>query len=109
MFAPARQTLLLLRQRLPRVAPRLSMPRLRCHLQMSTAKEWDIYTAFPATLYHYNTHGVPFLYDNKERPNRPDDLHDQAVNVAEDGLVYPAVGLAFCRDPILVCGNVGRH
>ncbi len=104
MFAPARQTLLLLRQRLPRVAKLASAPRLR--RQISTFRARAIYTAFRATLHYFNPHRVSRLFDKKGMPNHPDSLHNQAVALAEDGLVYPA-HTAYCRDSELVCQNVG--
>jgi hypothetical protein len=48
-----------------------------------------VYTAFLATLHYNNPHRVSSLFDCREKPSRPDGLLDEAVYVADNGLVYP--------------------
>ncbi len=71
----------------------------------SSCKPNANYSAFPATLHHYSPRRVSSLFDNSiEEDSRPDDLScDNAVEVAEDGLVYPGVAvpaphIALARD-----------
>ncbi|KAF1733921.1 hypothetical protein CRV24_005452 [Beauveria bassiana] len=48
-----------------------------------------IHSRFPATLHYYRRANRPSLFDRKEIGNRPQDLYDDGVEVAADGLVYP--------------------
>ncbi|OAA51129.1 hypothetical protein BBO_01076 [Beauveria brongniartii RCEF 3172] len=48
-----------------------------------------IHSRFPATLHYYRRANRPSLFDRKEIGNRPQDLYDDGVEVAGDGLVYP--------------------
>jgi hypothetical protein len=50
-----------------------------------------IHSRFPATLHYYRRAKRPSLFDRKEIGNRPQDLYDDGVEVAGDGLVYPKV------------------
>ncbi|KAL2173073.1 uncharacterized protein P884DRAFT_252692 [Thermothelomyces heterothallicus CBS 202.75] len=67
-----------------RVAPLARLPLL--HRQFRAKA---IYSAFPATLHYYSPRRVSSLFDIKEKDSRPDDLPNEGVNVAPDGLVYP--------------------
>jgi hypothetical protein len=48
-----------------------------------------IYSAFPATLLYYSPHRRSSLYDHREVDSRPDDLYEEGIILAKDGLVYP--------------------
>ncbi len=101
MFAPASRAFLL-RQRLPRAGPALFLPlarvmrlparppRLRWQ---SSSTPHVVHSAFPATLYHYSPRRVSSLFDRSiPEDDRPEDLSgENAVTVADDGLVHPGV------------------
>lgn len=51
-----------------------------------------IYTSFPATLHYYKPRLVSGLFRYPDDGKIPEDrLHDEAVIVHKDGLVYPGV------------------
>ncbi|KAK8149046.1 hypothetical protein G3M48_008410 [Beauveria asiatica] len=60
-----------------------------------------IHSRFPATLHYYRRANRPSLFDRKEIGNRPQDLYDDGVEVAGDGLVYPKVERDARRPPPL--------
>ena len=67
------------------------MPHLCRSISQVPLNATAAYAAFPATLHYYSPHRVSSLYDCREKPSRPDDLLDEAVYVADNGLVYPCV------------------
>ncbi|KAK3896791.1 hypothetical protein C8A05DRAFT_48322 [Staphylotrichum tortipilum] len=86
--------------------PRTSMARLyRRAISQVPPNAMAIYTAFPATLYYYSPHRVSNLYDCREMESRPYGLIDQAVCVANNGLVYPRFRSAVPHDPLLWVSN----
>jgi len=50
-----------------------------------------IYSSFPASLVYYSPRHRSSLFDHKEHESRPDDLYEEGVLIAQDGLVYPSV------------------
>lgn len=54
-------------------------------------------------MHYYSPHRLSSLFDCREMDSRPDDLRDEAVYVADDGLVYPRVEAPSPQDPMLVC------
>lgn len=50
-----------------------------------------IYPSFPASLSYYSPRQKLSLFDHKEDESRANDLYDEGVLVARDGLVYPGV------------------
>ncbi|KAK3374396.1 hypothetical protein B0T24DRAFT_293553 [Lasiosphaeria ovina] len=50
-----------------------------------------IHSSFPASLAYYSPQHKSRLFDYSEADIHPDDLDDEGVVVAEDGLVYPSV------------------
>jgi hypothetical protein len=57
-------------------------------------------------MHYYSPHRLSSLFDCREKASRPDDLPDEAVSVADDGLVYPCVGAPSPHDPMLVCWDI---
>ncbi|KAH6640659.1 hypothetical protein F5144DRAFT_561218 [Chaetomium tenue] len=53
-----------------------------------------IYSSFPATLHYYSPQKKVVLFDHKGSDNRSQELFEEAVTVAKDGLVYPTVNAA---------------
>jgi hypothetical protein len=53
-----------------------------------------IYSSFPATLHYYSPRHKSALFDHKGYDNRSQELFEEAVTVAKDGLVYPTVNAA---------------
>lgn len=101
MFANAARSLL--GQQLQHLAPWARVTRLRSHMSQMRFKARAIYATFPATMHYYSLHRVSTLFDCKQKDSRPDDLDDEAVYVAENGLVYPPVRDPWSRDLNLVC------
>ncbi|KAM3506502.1 hypothetical protein MY10362_002311 [Beauveria mimosiformis] len=60
-----------------------------CTTQRRFFSPLAIHSRFPATLHYYRRANRPSLFDRKEIDNRPQDLYDDGVEVAGDGLVYP--------------------
>ncbi|KAK4151341.1 hypothetical protein C8A00DRAFT_17223 [Chaetomidium leptoderma] len=87
MLTPVSRSLL--GQRLPRMAPRARVPRLRCAISQMPFQARAIFATFPATMHYYSPHRLSSLFDCREKDSRPDDLRDEAVYVADNGLVYP--------------------
>ena len=101
MLSPVSRSLL--GQRLARMAPRARVPLLRRAISQMPFQARANYAAFPATMHYYSPHRVSSLFDCREMDSRPDDLHDEAVYVADDGLVYPRVTIPWPHNPMLVC------
>jgi len=78
------------------------MPRLCRAISQVPLNPTAVYTAFPATLHYYSPHRVSSLFDCREKPSRPDDLLDEAVYVADNGLVYPCVEKPSRYNPLFV-------
>ncbi|KAK4139011.1 hypothetical protein BT67DRAFT_438320 [Trichocladium antarcticum] len=104
MFAPVSRSLL--GQRLPRRAPRAArVPRLQRAISQMPLQSRAVLATFPATMHYYSPHRLSSLFDCSEKASRPDDLRDEAVSVADDGLVYPRVGTPSPHDPTLTVSN----
>jgi len=63
------------------------LSRLQCRAFSVKA----ICSSFPASLAYYSPRHKSSLFDHKENDSRPNDLYDEGVVVARDGLVYPGV------------------
>ncbi len=64
-----------------------------------------IYSSFPTSLAYYSPRQKSNLFDHKENESRPDDLYDEGVIVARDGLVYPGVDKHSGRCSTLYAGR----
>ncbi len=73
-----------------RVFGQLHTPLLG-RLQRRTFSVKAIYSSFPASLAYYSPRHRSSLFDHKENESRPDDLYDESIAIAQDGLVYPSV------------------
>ena len=105
MFTPVSRSLL--GQRLPRMAPRAArVPGLQRAISQMPFQARAILATFPATMHYYSPHRLSSLFDYREMASRPDDLPDEAVSVADDGLVYPLVGTPSPHYPTLVCWDM---
>ncbi|KAJ4286888.1 hypothetical protein N0V88_007902 [Collariella sp. IMI 366227] len=100
MLSPVSRSLL--GQRLRRMAPRARVLRLgRTVSQMLFQASAAIYATFPAIMHYYSPHRISSLFDCRENDSRPDDIRDEAVYVADDGLVYPRVRTPSSYDLLL--------
>ncbi len=109
MLGPVSRSLLGSRMASRARVPRALVPPLcRRNISQLPPDAMAVYTAFPATLHYYSPHRVSSLYDCREKESRPYSLVQQAVYLADNGLVYPRVRRAVPHDPLLVCEPTAR-